>query len=167
MKPKVYLAGPITGLSYAEARNGWRVELWRMLRDDIDCFSPMRTKDFLAGQDKLRGDPAMYDNPLATANGILTRELNDVKRCDLMIANFLGAEKVSIGTCVEFGFAYSLRKPVILVIENGPGPELKDIPKSWRPNCHAHAFLTAIASDRVDNFEDAAMIARAVLLPGV
>lgn len=162
MKPGIYLAGPITGLSYDDARNGWRREIAEMIGPDIDCYSPMRAKEFLAKETVLRGDPNMYDDVIATASGILTRDFNDVKQCDAMIANFLGAEKVSIGTCCEFGFAYALRKPVILVMEN----DIHQGSSHWH-NVHDHAFIDEIAGYRVDNLEDAAFIARSLLLPGV
>ena len=153
---QVYLAGPITGLSYADARNGWRRDVADMLFPHVDCLSPMRAKEFLAKEENLRGDPGMYDNVLASSKGILTRDFNDVSVCDAIIANFIGATKVSIGTCVEFGFAHALRKPVILVME----------PPAWK-NVHDHAFLDQIAGYRVDNLNDAAFIAKSLLLAGV
>jgi len=116
----------------------------------------MRAKQFLKNETVLRGDPAMYnDAALATAKGILTRDFNDVSSCDVMVACFLGATKVSIGTCAEFGFAHALRKPVILIME-------KD-----GKNVHSHAFLTEIAGYWVDTFEEAANITKCIVTPGV
>ena len=43
----VYLAGPITGLSYGAARQGWREEMKKLLPDHVHPMSPMRGKDFL------------------------------------------------------------------------------------------------------------------------
>ena len=64
----VYLAGPITGLTYSAARHGWREHFAEMLPAHILPVSPMRGKDFLRGEKSLKGDPNMYPtNPLAFA----------------------------------------------------------------------------------------------------
>jgi nucleoside 2-deoxyribosyltransferase len=118
----IYLAGPITGQSYNNARHGWRKTFADILAarelNHIHCFSPMREKEFLE-KDQCIGGEADYQSlhGFGTPQGILTRDHNDVRNCDVMIGCFLGAEKVSIGTCVEFGFAHSYRKPVIMVME--------------------------------------------------
>ena len=94
----VYLAGPITGLSYSKARNTWRHEIASLLPEHIHPLSPMRNKDFLEDQTVLAGDPGMYpEHALATPSGICTRDRNDVRNCDAMVACFLGAtDRVSI-----------------------------------------------------------------------
>jgi nucleoside 2-deoxyribosyltransferase len=153
---QVYLAGPITGLSYGVARHGWRQEFADLLSDayHIKLFSPMRGKDFLAKETALDGTPNMYmDNPMATKKGIVARDRYDVKRCDLMVANFLGAEIVSIGTCIEFGWADAFDKPIIMVIDE--------------ENIHQHAMLDEVSGFIVTTLEEAADIARVLLTPGV
>lgn len=161
----VYLAGPITGLSYDGARNGWRTLFANLVPEHIRCLSPMRAKDFLESEQMLRGDPGMYPHKvLATPKGILERDFNDVRTCDAVVANFLGAERASIGTCCEFGFAYALRKPVVMVIE--PGQEGL-IGSARGPNPHFHAFLTEIAGYVVPTLDEAAHIVTHLLTPGV
>lgn len=121
-KRKIYLAGPITGWTYNDARYGWRKEFADLLAhrgaDHIECYSPMREKEFLE-KDQCIGGEADYESlhGFGTPHGILTRDHNDVRNCDAMVACFLGATKASIGTCVEFGFAWSYRKPIIMVME--------------------------------------------------
>lgn len=171
---KVYLAGPITGLSYGEARHGWREEFARLLPSHIHPHSPMRAKDFLLDQNCLTGDPDMYpDHAIATASGIVTRDRNDIRReCDAMVACFLGAAKASVGTCIEFGWADAFGIPIVMVIEsNGmarvpktttdglPGYDLVDNP-------HHHAMLAELAGYRVDTIEEAAHIVTHLLTPG-
>lgn len=118
----IYLAGPITGLNYDDARNGWRKTFANILKareaNHIHCFSPMREKEFLEKDQCIEGT-ADYESlhGFGTPQGILTRDHNDVHNCDVMVANFTGAKKVSIGTCVEFGFAHSYRKPAIIIME--------------------------------------------------
>lgn len=153
---QVYLGGPITGLSYGEARHGWREEFAELLSDapHIKMFSPMRGKDTLAKETKLDGTPNMYlDNPMATKKGIVARDRYDVQSCDLMVACFLGVTKVSIGTCIEFGWADGSQKPIIMVLEED--------------NVHQHAMLDEIAGFIVSTLEEGADMARVLLTPGV
>ncbi len=176
-KKTVYLAGPITGLSYGDARHGWRKEFASMLDEHIIPLSPMRGKDFLMGEKNLKGDPNMYpSNALAKPSGILARDRNDVRNCDVMVACFLGAkDHPSLGTAVEFGWADAYRKPVVMVIEedttipyvNKDGITMHEINSLEIPNIHLHAFLTEIAGYRVNDLEEAAQIVRCLLTPGV
>jgi nucleoside 2-deoxyribosyltransferase len=166
----IYLAGPITGVSYGEARDGWRNEFARILHepdpegkgfkiprnDHIHCISPMRGERLMA-KSKVVPAGAEYhsDHHIENPKGILTRDANDVAHCDLIVANFLGATRPSIGTCAEFGMAYILRKPVVLIMENDFS------------NPHHHAFITEIATYWVDSLEKAADIATVLLTPGL
>ena len=173
----VYLAGPITGLTYGDARHGWRDEFALMLPEHIVPLSPMRGKDFLMGEKSLKGDPNMYPtNPLARPSGIIARDRNDVKNCDVVVACFLGAkDHPSIGTAVEFGWADAYRKPLVMVIEDDPGAPAvgKDgittqvIGGPSEGNIHLHAFLTEIAGYQTNNLEEAAQIVKCLLTPGV
>lgn len=120
---KVYLAGPITGLSYGEARHGWREEFDSLMSQShrhIECYSPMRAKNFLSKSKKIEGTADSYgkDSPFGQGAGILARDHNDVRECDAMVAYFSEATLGSLGTAAEFGFAHTMRKPIILIIEN-------------------------------------------------
>jgi nucleoside 2-deoxyribosyltransferase len=167
----VYTAGPITGLNYQDSALGWRADLAKLLPDHIRTLSPMRGKSFLKDAGILVGDPNMYpQHAMATAKGIMCRDGNDVMNCDLMIANFLGAEKASVGTAIEFGLAHAYRKPVILVIErdgqmfrSNPRPD-EEVPLV---NPHWHGMIQAIAGYIVPTLEEAAIIAAHLLTPGL
>lgn len=158
MKRSCYLAGPITGLSYEDARYTWRHEFASILRvngSDIECFSPMRQKDFLAGQ-QCTGDAVSlngHGNALARPSGILTRDFNDVRSRDAVVACFLGAKRVSIGTVWEIGVAYSHKKPLVVVMEPG--------------NLHDHLFITETAGYVVPTLAEAAHIVASLLSPGL
>lgn len=158
MKKRIYLAGPITGQTYEGARFSWRQEFakqWTAGAHSLvaDVYSPMRGKDFLLGTREIQGHPGAYKNPMAETRGILARDREDVARADLIVAHFLGAPKVSIGTMVEFGWADAYRRPVISIIEAG--------------NMHQHEFVIGLSSYVVDNLEEAVAIAAAVLTPGI
>jgi hypothetical protein len=80
MRPKVYLAGAITGLNYDESED-WRKQAKQLLDTvGIAGFSPLRQKEYLRNQGELEGS---YDfKPLSTARGIMTRDFNDVQTSD-------------------------------------------------------------------------------------
>lgn len=147
---KIYLAGPISGLTYAESALGWR-EMIKPLLPEFDLFSPMRGKDFLANEGVLWGAYARH--PMASVNGILGRDRNDVYTCDLMIACFLEDRgQPSLGTAMEFGWADAWRKPIIMVAE----------PTSAH---RRHPMLQGAAVYSVDTLQEAADLAKHLLLP--
>jgi len=141
--PKVYLAGPITDLSYDDARKGWRLEAWdKFAKLGVDAASPMRGKDCLKDAKSLHRQTADYEKQTITSpQGITGRDRNDVKTCDVMLANFLGAKQASIGTAIEFGWADAWRIPIVLVMEDEGNP-------------HDHLMITTMATYRVNNLDD-------------
>ena len=157
----VYLAGPITGLTYEEARFGWREEfadlIDRMGFDHIHLRSPMRGKDFLKViREALSCSETQYpDNPMGTSAGITTRDYNDVKTSDAMVACFLESNNVpSLGTAAEYGYAHAWQIPIITV--GAPDdPNVK------------HVMLKRMSGFRVDTLEEAAIILGYLLTPGI
>ena len=152
IKPLVYLAGPISGQSY-EGSVDWREEAHERLAPDIECFSPMRGKEFL---DQLKGIlPAnnegwkgqgftSLEKELIQQHAIVRRDFWDVERCDMILANLLPAEEtemVSIGTCYEMSLALWLRKIVVVVMGEG--------------NIHDHYFVRESAWVVVKTMEEA------------
>lgn len=145
---KVYLAGPITGLTFGECTD-WREYATKALAPEITAFSPMRQKGFLAARGKLEG---AYDtHPLSTAKGITTRDRHDCTGCDVILMNLLDAERVSIGTMIEVGYAAIARRPIVLVMEPG--------------NLHEHPMLAEEAGYRVQTLDEGIAIVRSILLP--
>lgn len=146
---KVYLAGPITGLTYDQGQD-WREHATKAFSEyGILAYSPLRAKQYLRTEGVLGG--SYESNPLSTAKGITTRDRNDVLTCDLVLVNFLGADRISMGTCVEFGWADAFRKPLVMAIE----PD----------NPHTHPMLEQIAGFRVPTLDEAIYISRRILLP--
>jgi nucleoside 2-deoxyribosyltransferase len=153
---KVYLAGPISGLSYDDSED-WRINAKSMLKEfGIDGYSPLRRKDFLKSREVLGASDVIegsYDvHPLSTARGIFTRDRNDVKTSDAILINFLGADRVSIGTVMEAAFAFDDRIPVIAISE----PD----------NIHwKHPFIQEAIGYRVDTLEEGIDVVASILLP--
>jgi len=151
----VYLAGPISGLTYDEA-TGWRNAIATELAEfGIKCQSPMRAAIHLRHADGVLGDceiqagtkPAV--EAMSTPKGVVVRDKFDSTRCDLLLVNLLKAKKVSIGTCVEIGWANANDIPIVLVME--------------KDNIHNHAFIRESASFITESLSDSVYIIKAIL----
>lgn len=152
---KVYLCGPITGLSYEEARHGWRSKMRKLVDSRIDLLSPMRQENHLAEIKKI--SPEAYpENPVSTAKAIVAKDFLDVTAADIIVANFVGAKELSVGSICEVSWAYALRKPVILVMEK-------------EGNVHDRFFIKEQIefNHGIHNVEEAAEMVNMLLLPGV
>lgn len=168
-KRTVYLAGPITGLKYHDARYGWRKDFADLLPEHVLPMSPIRFKDYLRDEASLAGDPDMYPGHLLSRpKGIVCRDHNDLHKADAMVACFLGAERVSIGTCIEFGWAHAYDIPVVMVIENEGNIHVHENGQDRRvDNPHWHAMLTEIAGYVTPSLDEAAKIVEYLLTPGI
>lgn len=119
MEYSVYLAGPIKGLGWDSAVD-WRKAVRNGLPKEIVCYSPMRYKEFLKSEEVIDSSMGLdvYDRPLTSSVGIKFRDKMDVRRSDLLLVNFVGAEEKSIGTTWEIGFAEGLNKPVLIAMQD-------------------------------------------------
>ena len=144
----LYLAGGISGLSYQESVD-WRQQVISKLPAHIIGISPMRGKNYLSGEGKIKGSYELH--PLSSQRGIMTRDHFDVRRSHAILANLLGASKVSIGTVMEIAWGHSLQKPVILAMED--------------ENVHNHPMIREASGFVVPSLDDAITIAIAVLSP--
>ncbi len=158
MSKTVYLAGPITGETF-EGCTDWREFARKSLAPGICGLSPLRAKDYLAGENKI-GDS--YEGlALSSARGIMTRDYFDVQNCDIVIANVKGASSVSIGTVMEIAWAKAFDKPLILVIEPSEFEATGNLRS--RGNIHEHAMIREATGFRVETLEEAVLVANAIL----
>ncbi len=144
-KPIVYLAGGIAGLSGLEA-TGWRDAAWAELRErGVETLDPMRAKDILVTPERISTNYTDYahNGAFFTAHGIMTRDFNDVKRCDALLVNLLGCEKPSLGTIMELAWAYALQKPAVVAIEAQGNPH------------DGHPMIAAAINFRVHTLDEA------------
>jgi hypothetical protein len=141
-------------MTYGDARFGWREYTAAELgKAGIVSFSPMRHKGHLRDDLKLHpmGHPT---NILSTPKGITARDRFDTTRCDLVLCNLLGSERVSIGSMIEFGWADAFRIPIVACME----PE---------GNLHDHAMVSDLTDFRCDSLDAAIETIKAILIPGV
>ncbi len=150
MPKKVYLAGPISGLTYNEC-NSWREYAIKELEKyGIIGVSPLRCKAYLNDGGIISKSD---ENPLSCDRGIFTRDRWDVmQNCDVLLANLLDAKEVSTGTMFEYAWADSIRNPIITIMES-------------QGNVHEHTFVREATGFRVKTLEEAVKIAEAILLP--
>ena len=116
-KPKIYLAGPLTGLSYDDAQD-WRLQAIRLLEDYVDCFNPMRGCDFLRGSKKLQATSEQHKGIMMSTNkNVLVRDRTDCITSDALLIYFPPGCAPSIGTSQEAAWAHLLHKPIVAIAE--------------------------------------------------
>jgi hypothetical protein len=147
MRRSVYLVGPITGLSYQGATD-WREYAKNFLSNHgIAGLNPLRGKDYLKGEKDIADK---YDlHVMSTSRGIMTRDYFDCMNAGVILANFIGAEKVSIGSAMEIAWGYNNHTPVIVCMEDG--------------NPHDHSMIREATGYRVTSLEEGLHIATAIL----
>ena len=148
----IYLAGPITGLSYSGCTE-WRASaIGELAKHGITGLSPMRGKEYLATlNEAMTADGNRYQKfgTLSTNRGIMTRDHWDATRCDVLLVNLVGAKIVSIGTVMEIAWAWDNGIPVVCAMEEG--------------NIHEHGMVLEAIGFRVHTLEEAIQVAIAIL----
>lgn len=103
--PKIYLGGPIHGLTHEES-SGWRDYVTPLLNPLI-CLSPLRDFDTCLNSD------APYEDKFQ-------RDYEDVMTtCQAAFFYVLNAKKPSIGTICEIAWSYTKSLPIALIIQEG------------------------------------------------
>ena len=153
-EPTVYLSGPITGCTY-EGCTDWRAYAtkWLLAYAGICAISPMRAKEYLS---KLvspisgHGREYVHMGVFSTPAAVVTRDRFDTQRADMVLMSLLGADRISIGTMVDLGWADAARVPVVGVIE----------PQN---NLHDHMFVNELIGFRVATLDEGLHVVRATL----
>jgi nucleoside 2-deoxyribosyltransferase len=147
----VYLAGPISGLTFDGAQD-WRTSAETFLASrGVRGLSPLRGKEYLRALGELSPQCGAEGKAgtLSLPRSIMTRDFYDATRCDVLLVNLLGATRVSIGTVMEIAWGYQVRTPVVLAMEPG--------------NVHEHAMIAEAYGYRVSTLEEALAISCSIL----
>ena|SRR2546427_12993023 len=150
----VYLAGPITGLTFGEATDWREYAIKQLANYGIKGISPMRAKEYLATIGTISGTGKEYSHlgTFSTPEAVITRDRWDTTRADAVLVNLLGAKAPSIGTIAEIAWAYDHRVPLVCAMEK-------------EGNVHDHMFITQMVKPyRVETLKGAIDIVRAILL---
>lgn len=125
---RVYLAGPMAGLTPKTA-SAWRVEVTEILVGaGFEVVDPMRgTEKTHSGRKKFQTKKYPDDKPSLSDKALVNRDRFDVKRSDIILVNFLGAEEKSTGTTCEIAFNMVYGNLCVIVMEE--------------KNIHNHPFI--------------------------
>lgn len=111
--PLIYLAGPCSGLTHVDAKQ-WRLDVSDALNaHDIGVINPLRVLDHLPTNILLTD--IIDDEIMAAGLATFQRCDWDVRRCDAVLVNFLGACMPSLGTTMEIAWAHAYHKPIVIV----------------------------------------------------
>ena len=153
-EPTVYLSGPITGCTY-EGCTDWREYAAQILISvGIQAISPMRAKNYLKKLENpiISGHGREYAHMgvFSTPQAVVARDRFDTQRADIVLMNLLNADRISVGTMVELGWADAARVPVVGIIE----------PQN---NIHDHMFVNQLIGFRVATLDEGLHVVRATL----
>lgn len=120
MKPSIYLAGPMSGLSWRESLE-WRWLVEDKLHSQWRIINPVRQQ---RGQDldvPIEVQQQGQNDLLLqhTATGVTAQDEFYIDQSDWLLCYFLNAPKVSIGTVWEMGYAWGTGKKILTVLEKG------------------------------------------------
>lgn len=111
-KKTIYLAGLIS-TDFTESLL-WRIDAAPILESSgFNVLSPMRGKEKLA---LLSKDGGITD-PRLTPKDIMLRDYNDVVESDVILMHLdsFGSTRPLLGTIVELGWAWQLKKPIVAI----------------------------------------------------
>lgn len=148
----VYLAGPITGLSFDGASDWREFAKIDLAPYGIKGLSPLRAKEYLRqvkGPLTGTGEEYAHLGVLSLPRGVTTRDRYDATRCDALLVNLLGADRVSVGTVMEIAWADYCRTPIVVAME----------PKG---NPHEHMMISECIGFRVPTLEEAIDVIKAI-----
>lgn len=120
MKPTIYLGGPMSGLTWRDALE-WRRTVEDKLHSQWRLISPVKQQ---VGQDldEIITVQSQDDNKLLlhhTATGVTSQDEFYIDQSDWLLCYFLNAQRVSIGTIWEIGYAWGKGKKILSVVEKG------------------------------------------------
>ena len=131
---KIYLAGPISGMSYEAAVQGFLVRKKTLEDIGYEVLVPFAGKGYLRNEVELKAH-GYKDFPPSTNHAIYERDKWMVSQSDIVYASLLGCgDRISIGTMMELAWASYLGKHTIVTMEE--------------KNVHEHAFVLEAADIR-------------------
>lgn len=144
---RIYLCGPITGLTIKEASE-YRDKIKEMFAETgILTLDPMRGKYHIESDEPICA--VGYVSGSHDDKAIVKRDKHDVMNCALMLADFTNSKQISIGSMVEFGWADAMGIPIVTVLPKG--------------NLHDHCFVRQLSTYVVEDIEEAVQLALTII----
>lgn len=126
----IYLAHPISGLSYNEVMDYYEGMKNRLRRLGYEVLQPMTGKGYLRNELEFKSH-GYTGLPASTNHAILERDNWMVRLADVVLVDLWGADKVSIGCMMELAWAHDHHKHTVVVMGLN--------------NVHRHAFVLEAA----------------------
>ena len=136
---KIYCVHPISGMSADEVFEYYERTQQTLTKYGYDVYIPMFGKGSLRTEMKFKAHD--YRSPLTTNHAIFNRDHWMVCQSDILYANFLGTDHVSIGSMFELAWGSHIDKQVIVVMN--------------KENIHMHAFVLEAATIVFETEEEA------------
>jgi hypothetical protein len=150
---KVYLSGPISG-SPDGVIVGWRQHVGQLLPQDIELLDPTASPYDASSAYLVPESDSEKLGRLMHGRLVVDRNKHLIQLSDVVLANFLHAERASIGSIGELFWANAFRVPIVVVREPAG-------------NVHDHAMVNAIASVVTHSLEDGCAAVMNMLRTGV
>jgi len=139
-KLKIYLAGPITGLTGEEVISRYEEKIAILSDYGYEVYQPMLGKMNMRTEEQFRSGG--YDHPVANDHAIFERDHWMVSSVDVVLADLSNSgSRISIGTMMELAWASHMSKHIVAVMQND--------------NVHNHAFVRQAATIIFPAIEDA------------
>jgi hypothetical protein len=136
---KIYLAHQISGLDYRTVKNYYDYMSRKMKDLGLEILCPMTAKGTLRTEINFKSEG--YRTPVSCNHAIFERDQWMVRNCDLILVDFTGMTRNSIGCCMELAWASLLGKHSIVVME--------------KLNPHRHAFVLEAADIVFETLDEA------------
>ncbi|MFZ2587221.1 MAG: nucleoside 2-deoxyribosyltransferase, partial [Alphaproteobacteria bacterium] len=107
MSKSVYLGGAFAQFTAAEVV-AKQAEVEALLPEGVQCFKPQHREGY---------NPSLGEENIGSI--LTTRDYEMIKRSDVLILDVLGAQKASAGSFIEIGWASEMKKPIVLIAEEG------------------------------------------------
>lgn len=130
MSLRIYIAGPITGMSKGDVISYWDNQKKKFTAIGYEVFSPMTGKDYFrtdSPSEKFKPAGENSHSPISSDHAIASRDMWMVGKVDVVYCNLYKSERVSIGCVTEIAWAKSFGKHVVIAMED--------------KNVHDHAFI--------------------------
>jgi nucleoside 2-deoxyribosyltransferase len=152
-KASIYLAGPMSGLTWRQAL-AWRKVVEAELSSRWRLINPVRAQVPEERMDDIIPCPTQKNRKKVdlwvTATGVTAQDEFFIDQSDWILAHFLGAEIVSIGTVWEMGYGWANNKKIITVLE----PE----------SIHDHGFVRRRSHVFTPSLDEAIQFFKAIAL---
>jgi len=119
-KPKIYLAGGIQGLSYADA-NAWRLKVTELLKPEIETINPLTKENMIIkllweGKGMPKKESSIESYPPWACNYIVWKDLKEIKSSSgILVYLPKNVQRPYFGTSMEiFYTSYVLKRPVFV-----------------------------------------------------